>query len=201
MEFASSSVMPQRRPVHWYQFTFMDHSITATIAWWVPVVSVASIVAGVFLFRAAAVGGLPWIFSKADFGYFGRKVTRFVMLPSVVVMVVGGIGLWRWWSYKFQIDDQGIYWRKDSKVQQGTWDRLWDCKIYRYGAFHSSTTKLSVTLDFFQGDMITLLEDEDWGENFAKVMDVVVQHVQAANLKEQQRRLLDEARHAGTGTK
>ncbi len=173
--------------MHWHQLTSTDHTITVTVSWWVPIVSAAAVVIGVLLFRAAAIGVMPWVFSNTGSGRASRSFSRLAMMPGGFIMIAGAAGIWLWFASDLRLDDQGVYWHQgDRKVKQGTWDRLWQATLSQYG----KAGRKFVTLEFFQGDLITFMEDEDVGQDFSKLLDFVVQHVQKVNLKEQQRRLL-----------
>ncbi len=174
--------------MHWYQFVSTDHGITVSVAWWAPVVSIAALIFGIVLFRAMAVGGLPWIFSNFGVGRFGRYTMLFAMLPAGAFMVLGVLGLFKSLKYKIQVDEQGIYWDQGShSVQRDSWDRLWDCKVYNT----KSVGQRMITLEFFQGDNISFSEnDAQWGGNFSILMDFIARQVREVDLDDQRSRLL-----------
>jgi hypothetical protein len=173
--------------MHWYRFISDDQGITVTMSWWVLVAYIAAILGGVFLFRFAAVGGLPWVFSRIGSGRLGIYAAALIMVPAGALMIFGGVGIYQWERYKLQIDKEGVYWRHEREIRQGTWDQLWTWQIYQMVA----TGRRDIHLEFYQGDTVDILEDKSLGENFSRLVDFAVQRAQAADRDGHRRRLLE----------
>ena len=174
--------------MHWYRFVSDDHGITVTMSWWVLAAYIAAIVGGVLLFRFAAVGGLPWVFSRIGSGRMGIYAAGLVMFPAGFLMIFGGVGIFQWGKYKLQIDTQGVYWRHEFQLRQGAWDHLWTWDIYQ----NPATGQRDIHLEFYQGDTVDIFDDKSLGENFSKLVDFAVQRAQMADRDGHRRRLLEE---------